>query len=621
MSLVKVVGLCFMLFFSVTANTQVCSGNLGDNIFEDGDFGVGTANNLQEDPRIAPGYVYANGTPPPDGLYVITNNTGAWPNLYPTWLEIRDNSDDPNGYMMVVNASFSTGEFYEQTIEGLCENTLYVFSADVINLIKRNVSNHIRPNVSFLIDDVVEYTTGEIPQTEQWNTYGFTFETGPGVTSVKLTLRNNAPGGIGNDLALDNITFRPCGPEALILPRDIANICEDGDPINLEATVLGEQYENPAFQWQRSFDEGLTWESIADANSSTYKHMELASGFYYYRYLLSAALENIENSKCRVNSNVKIVNVTPKLYTIVDTLCTGLSFEVGTSSYSSTGIYTDSLISSIGCDSIVTLDLTIVPDRGIEATEIAEPPICFGDDNASVQVIEPINGYPPYAIALNELVQQNEGNWQGLSSGNYTVDITDRFGCQFDTTLSIIDPEQFQIDIGEDQSIDLGDGVLISLNANYPIGKLEWQSDSITCPTDCLDELIFPKGSSLYPLTAFSNVGCTAEDSIFIEVRKARKLYVPNAFSPNFDGINDRFTLYGDEPNVERIISLQIFDRWGNLMYEAADLPPNDSSTGWDGTFKTQELEEGVYLYQANVLYFDGVVETTSGDVFLSRQE
>jgi hypothetical protein len=112
----------------------------------------------------------------------------------------------------------------------LCDNTLYVFTADVINLIKPGTANHIDPNVSFLIDDAEQYSTGTIPKTGNWQTYGFTFTTEPGQNSVVLSLRNNAPGGIGNDLAIDNIEFRPCGPEALILPLEIENICQDGSP-------------------------------------------------------------------------------------------------------------------------------------------------------------------------------------------------------------------------------------------------------------------------------------------------------------------------------------------------------------------------------------------------------
>ena len=204
----------------------------------------------------------------------MTNNTGAWGGLYSAWLAIGDQSNDPNGYFMVINADFSPGVIYEQTIEGLCENTLYAFSADVINLVRTGIVNHVEPNVSFLLNDVEQYTSGNIGQTERWNTYGFTFTTDPGVTTMTLSLRNNAPGGIGNDLAIDNVTFRPCGPIAEILPKDIANICEDGDPIAINATINGNQFGEGAFQWQQSFDEGLNWENMDMANQNTIEHNE-----------------------------------------------------------------------------------------------------------------------------------------------------------------------------------------------------------------------------------------------------------------------------------------------------------------------------------------------------------
>jgi len=240
------------MLFPFWAFGQICGGNLGENIFESGDFGSAFSNIVLQDPQIAPGFQYTISPPPGDGFYTITNNTGQWSNLFTGWLSIGDNSPDPNGYMMVVNASFSPGLFYEQEISGLCDNTLYEFSADVINLIESS-QGFILPNISFLIDGNAVFTTGPVPENEQWNTYGFTFITEPGQNTITLSLRNNAPGGIGNDLALDNITFHPCGPEALILPTTIANICEDGAPITLEATIVCTQYDTPAFQWQQSF--------------------------------------------------------------------------------------------------------------------------------------------------------------------------------------------------------------------------------------------------------------------------------------------------------------------------------------------------------------------------------
>ena len=112
--LLNYVLMLLMVVFTVNwAQSQICDGNLGENIFTSGDFGAGIPNLVALNPNIAPGYQYTTNVPPPDGLYTITNNTGAWPALYSTWLMIQDNSPDPNGYMMVVNASFNTGIFYE----------------------------------------------------------------------------------------------------------------------------------------------------------------------------------------------------------------------------------------------------------------------------------------------------------------------------------------------------------------------------------------------------------------------------------------------------------------------------------------------------------------------------
>ncbi|MEM9847651.1 MAG: gliding motility-associated C-terminal domain-containing protein [Bacteroidota bacterium] len=611
-----------LLLFPFFIIAQICTGNLGDNIFTAGDFGTGTTNNIQEDPDIAPGYIYSRTGPPSDGYYVITNNTGAWSALYGTWMSLRDNSSDPNGYMMVVNASFSAGDFYEQVVDGLCENTLYVFSADIINVVRKGVTGHHPPNVSFLLNDDVKYNTGDIGQTELWNTYGFTFETGSGETSVKLTLRNNAPGGIGNDLALDNITFRPCGPEALILPREIANICEDGDPIELEATIVGNQYADPAYQWQRSLDEGETWENIPNATSATYLHTERASGFYYYRYLISNDPVNIENSKCRVNSNVKIVHVVPKFYNIIDTLCQGLSYDVGISSYRQTGVYTDSLLSSLGCDSIVTLNLTIVPDQNIRAQVEATTPTCYGYQDAQIRTLNVQNAYPPYGIQLLEHAPDSFGLFKNLGSGEYQFSVVDHFGCSYESTISIVNPARFEIELGADIRIDLGEGIQLDLNTNYEIANMVWSpEDALTCPTNCLNEEWFPRSTNRYVLNATSVEGCMASDSIQVKVVPARKVYFPNVFAPNGSEDNTRFTVYGAVPNVQRIVQLKIFDRWGNLLYEQRDFPPNEHSIAWDGRVQGELMKTGIYAYVAEVQFFDEVVRTYSGDVLLLAEE
>ncbi len=603
------------VFINWPLSAQICDGNLGDNIFDAGDFGSGTSNVLQNNPNIAPGYSYTTSPPPVDGLYVLTNNTGNWGNNFGTWLDIPDNSSDPNGYMMVVNASFEPGLFYEQEIDDLCENTLYQFSADVINLIRANVSDHIKPNVSFLIDGIQQYTSGDIPQNEQWNTYGFTFTTDPGQTSITLSLSNNAPGGIGNDLAIDNITFQPCGPLAQILPNEIESICEDGMSTELVATVTGDQYDSPAFQWQQSFDEGMTWVDIPGANGMTYTHTDLSSGFYYYRYLLANGPMNLSNSKCRVVSNVKIVEVVPKFWNIIDTLCEGLTYFTGGSTYTQTGIYIDSLISSIGCDSIVTLDLTFLTDPGIDANVSVLNPVCFGIPEGSIFIENIINGNPPYLISINGEEGFAGPEIPNLLSGMYDVVVTDVYGCTFEEVADIASPLEFTIELGEDQIIQLGDPVNIDPVFTGSINSFTWTPDVLDCEPNCLNFEFFPANSGDYVLTAISDAGCVAEDSVYIEVQKIRKVFIPNVFSPNFDGTNDYFAPFGDIPNVQSIQKMQVFNRWGAVVYEQSDFIPNEATNGWDGTFKGKEVETGVYIYLIEVEFLDGEVLSYSGSI------
>lgn len=597
---------------------QICEGNLGENIFTQGDFGKGTANILQLNPQIAPGYSYTTEPPPNDGEYMITNDIKQWSANF-VWMEIEDNSPDPDGYMMVVNANFNPGVFYRQEVDGLCENTLYVFSADVYNL-KPNGSDRTRPNISFLIDGNIVYESGDVPENERWNTYGFTFTTTAGQTAVTLALQNNAPGGSGNDLALDNISFRPCGPEALILPTEVANICEDGSPITLEATILGDQYDNPNIQWQQSFDTGVTWTNIAGAVSSTYRHVDLAGGYYYYRYLLANDPGNLLNSKCRVISNVKVVYVIPKFYTIVDTLCEGLSFLLGDKMYAATGIYTDSLKTSIGCDSIVTLQLTIIPDEQIGATFNIANPTCSYLEDGSIELLELSNGVEPYSIYINDEPSPIAGNLSNLAEGIYDYLIIDRYGCQFETSLSIQRPIPFTIDFGPDLVVDLGETVELSPSFSLLVADYLWDpADEVGCELNCETINWIPSRSQTLYMTATSTKGCTAADSIAVTVNKVRKVFIPNAFSPNLDGSNDYFTIYGAVPNVREIESLMIFDRWGELVFEKGAFLPNEPSIGWDGSFRGKMQERGIYTYVTKVRFLDQELVVYSGNITLIR--
>ena len=613
--LVTFLSLCF---FS-TLSAQICDGNKGENIFEAGDFGSGPDVVVPTNPGIAPGFVYQNNPPPNDGFYTITSDMRQWSNIFPSWDAFPDNSNDPMGYMMVVNAAFQPGLFYEQRVEGLCENTLYQFSADLRNVILPG-TNFILPNVSFLLDDNDEFTTGPIPEAGRWETYGFTFTTAPGQTEVTLALRNNAPGGLGNDLAIDNISFQACGPLARIAGVEEIRVCEDGDPALLTADIQGEQYDTPAQQWQQSFDEGATWTDLPGETGETFLHTGRSSGFYFYRYLLANGEANLANAKCRVVSNVKIVNVIPKRFEIIDTICQGLTFPVGDQAYGSTGVTLDTLISSLGCDSIVTLRLTVVDDPGLEAVLDTRDPSCDDTTDGSIRLTDVRNGPAPFRFLLDTAEQALNVARTGLGEGRYAYTVTDRYGCTTAGVVELVSPNPFEIDLGPDRTLGLGEEVRLTYGTSAEIATYDFTPAELAdCISDCEGLTINPDRSLTLRLRAISPAGCEFTDSLRLTVVRSREVYAPSAFSPNGDGVNDRFVLYGRSPKVRVIRQLEVFDRWGAQVFGRGELLPNEVPAGWDGRSNGQDAPAGVYHFRATVEFIDNATEEVRGSFTLLR--
>ena len=597
---------------------QFCEGSLGANIFTDGDFGSGIDNVQQNDPQIAPGYNYTTMVPPVDGFYTITSNTGQWPDLFPTWLDISDNSPNGDGYMMVVNASFSPGIFYREEITNLCDNTFYQFSADIINLIRPPVTGHIAPNVDFLIDGQTAFSTGNIAQSGNWNTYGFFFKTDPGVTTLILELRNNAPGGIGNDLALDNISFQPCGPEALIFPEGEIKVCENQLSTILEAQLIGNDFPTPFYQWQILVN-GV-WQNISGATNATFEidPFQLATGSYEYRYLLANSSASLLNPNCRVVSDFKNIEVVPINYLLNDTICEGSFYPFGMDLLSMTGTYNASLISSIGCDSLVELNLTVQNADQLNAAFSVVDPSCPNAADGSINIDTILGGRPPFEITIFTSNGDTAINNQ-LPAGAYEFEVIDRFACAVTYSFNLNDPLPLVLSLGEDQNLQLGESFPFRPNLNQTISFINWSpTDGLSC-TDCLDPIARPTATTTYVLTVSNGGGCETSDSLTLFIEEVRKLFVPNIFTPNFDGINDFFTLYADAENIEEIARFIVLDRWGNTLFSVANQPPNTTTLQWDGRFNGELMGTGVYTWLAEAILYGGEVYQLSGDVLLVR--
>jgi hypothetical protein len=616
---------------AVCAST--CAGSLGENIFPNGDFGSGVPNILPNNPGIAPGYSYVTNPPPNDGSYTSTNNTTTWGSYASDrWINIYDNSGTTTGYMMVVNAAYEPGLFYEKTV-AVCENTLYEFSADMINLIEPNVSNHILPNVAFLIDGQEVCASGNVAQDATWKTYRFSFTTLPGVTQVKLALRNNAPGGIGNDIALDNISFRACGP--IMQVPDTAFFCL-GQPLRLRADQFNSPYTSTFYQWQMSGD-GLSWTNIAGASTEDLQVPNPIAG-QFFRLVAANSANNLNLLSCRAVSpyaTAALDDLSEFQIAGPDTIvCNGApaqleagvharyQWSTGATSASieagAPGIYAVDILSAHNCPA---RDEILVYEVNLAADATSEMPICYGDSTGSILGRHLSGGVGSIRYELSNGTAQSSPAFEDLPAGNFLLSVKDSLGCAVEIPVELIYPDAYELDLGPDVGLIAFDTLILRATYNYPPVQYTWSPlQDLSC-SDCPEPQAFPLQSLTYRLSVRDVLGCVAQDSLRITVSPNLDFYAPNIFSPEMDARDENsfFTLYTSRSSLN-IRQLAIFDRWGDLVFLRENVLPGDERLRWDGTTRAgKSAPPGVYIWMATIEYSEGVARRYSGDVTLLR--
>lgn len=160
-----------LIFFTMVAKAQLCTGSLGDPVVKL-DFGKGSSAHGSALGSSITSYSWTTADFPGDGYYTVEKKT----NTPGTWWTTSDHTG--GGYMMVVNASFSiTDYFYKNTVKDLCPNTVYEFAAWIMNLLRYNDTS--TPNITFTIETtngtiLATYSTGDIPRqsSAKWKHYG-----------------------------------------------------------------------------------------------------------------------------------------------------------------------------------------------------------------------------------------------------------------------------------------------------------------------------------------------------------------------------------------------------------------------------------------------------------------
>ncbi len=182
-------------------------------------------------------------------------------------------------------------------------------------------------------------------------------------------------------------------------------------------------------------------------------------------------------------------------------------------------------------------------------------------------------------------------------------------------------PEAKQADLGEDMLLTLGDSVFLMpvLNRGIP-DQVQWFQNGLELDCENCDGIwVRPLESSTFSVQIVDVNGCELMDDIRVEVDVQKNIYVPNAFSPNGDNIND--VLFISSSVGGQVESFRIFDRWGGLVYEETDYPINDDTIGWNGTYNGQVVQETSYVWHAVLRFVDGNTTSISGQVAVIASE
>jgi len=550
---------------------QLCTGSLGDPVVNI-TFGSGSnpgkpLSDITSGASTTYDFLPVSNNPalptPYDGNYTITNNVPynlAWFSGQPD-----HTSGDINGYMAFFNSSENPGEFYKQTVQGLCENTKYEFSSWIANVLNPSVLIGVNPNLTFVIErtdgtTLASYSTGPIDQKTSmtWEQYGFFFATPVGINTVILKIINNSPGGAalpGNDLAIDDITFRPCGPLlSLSFSATASQVVKDQcglAPVNLYSST-SPGYTNPQYKWQMSSDNATIWNDLPSSNSLNYTYTPTSSGSFLFR-LLAGEGGNINSAGCRVASATITLNISkaPQGSISGNTICGGgkgrmsfspsgglapysIVYNAGGNNITVNGLASDTVLNVVpnpiatsnyklvsvkdatGCartSGFINSQATITVNDAPQVTINASSSICPGDSaqlNASGGSF--YSWYP--AFGLNNSTLSNP-KASPASSMIYKV-IVSNGTCKDSATTSLSVTSKPNIKITPNS--DLCEGQATQLSATGG-NKYAWSPSSTLNNSSVANPIASPTTTTRYNVVVTNSAGCTGSANTTITIR------------------------------------------------------------------------------------------------------
>ncbi|MFN8322817.1 MAG: gliding motility-associated C-terminal domain-containing protein [Chitinophagales bacterium] len=290
------------------------------------------------------------------------------------------------------------------------------------------------------------------------------------------------------------------------------------------------------------------------------------------------------------------------------------------------GTYTLTVTDHNSCSA--TVSGTVVSPAAVTVSTTSTDSKCYNTGSGTVTATA-TGGVPPYVYELNGVIQISN-TFTGLFPGQYIVAARDANGCEGTATFTITSPSIITVDLVAPQPVIL-EGMTTQLIANassspVPVINYYWSGgldtsvfnfDNCSDPNNCYNPYVAPRVTTVFTVAAMNSDSCIAYDTVTIIVQHEPSAFIPTAFTPNGDNLNDRFEF---DILGATTVEVNIFNRWGERMYYNANQPNGiTGNNGWDGKKDGKVLPFDTYVYQMKVTYFDGIVKDVSGTVTIMK--
>ncbi len=334
--------------------------------------------------------------------------------------------------------------------------------------------------------------------------------------------------------------------------------------------------------------------------------------------LLAAANEQGCDSIIVVNIEL----LEPTFSIIDDTLCNNQSITINGNIYDQNHPTGQELLrNDAGCDSTINVALNF---RALDVEYQSIAPACI-DATGTIRItqVSPQSNNLSYSVDGSDYISLPQDKLiRGLLPGSYSLNIRNESNCSWQSEITIDQGHEVFVDLGSDIEISPGDHVSIQIITNIDPDTIIWDKpERIEC-TQCLLTSAFldpSPGLTTLQVTVIDDQGCSATDYLRIRVIFDRNVYIPNAITPNHDGSNDYFGIYGNPDEVKQVKRILIFDRWGNGVIQRTNLPILQSRTIWDGTLNGRAVDPAVFVYFAEIEFVDGITRLYKGDFTIIR--